>query len=51
MQYAYPWYVMFGLMLGAGIAIWFICQLGDLGLQRLLDIMAARRDRRSDRGA
>lgn len=46
MVYAYAWYEMFGIMLGAGVAIWLVLKGLDLALERLLQGMADRRDRK-----
>lgn len=51
MQYSYAWYEMLGLMILAGVVIFAFARGLDLALERFLDVMAARRDKRADRGA
>ena len=49
-MYAYAWYEMFGLMILAGVVIFFFVRSVDLALEWWLDRRHAARQERHDRG-
>ena len=50
MTYAYAWYEMFGLMILAGVVIFFFVRSIDLALEWWLDRRHAKRQERVSRG-